>query len=349
MSLRHIAGAIAPPAGPYDADIVILALDRAEETIAAIHSALDQTALSFHLIVVDQGSAEATLDRFSIAIAGRRNATLLAADRNYGVAGGRNRATAFGHGGAIVALDNDAEFASPTTAAELVAVLEADAALAAVACRIVLHATGEDDLSSWGYPRAMRERSAETFDTTTFVGAGHAIRRRAWTDVGGYDERLFFCWEEYDFCVRAIAQGWTVCYRGDIVVRHKVGLEQRVAWSGARWFHFVRNRLCIGRKHGESWLGLSPRSLAYILEGLRHGRLRETIRAIVAAAHLARTGGQILLPDRAKAYLRLNDANRRGSWLAQFLQVVGSDRLRRPPVTQTPDYARPGHKAAPHA
>jgi hypothetical protein len=33
----------------------------------------------------------------------------------------------------------------------------------------------------------------------TFVGAGHAIQRVAWEQASGYDDSLFFCWEEYDF------------------------------------------------------------------------------------------------------------------------------------------------------
>ena len=93
----------------------------------------------------------------------------------------------------------------------------------------------------------------ESFDAVTFVGAGHAIRRAAWDDAGGYDAQLFFCWEEFDFCLRAIARGWRIRYRGDIVIRHKVSGERRVAWSGDRWFYYVRNRLYIERKLGRTW------------------------------------------------------------------------------------------------
>ena len=31
---------------------------------------------------------------------------------------------------------------------------------------------------------------------------------KAWQQAGGYDPKLFFCWEEFDFCLRAIALGW---------------------------------------------------------------------------------------------------------------------------------------------
>ena len=53
MQARHLAGAPSPPSGDYDADIIILALDRPEETRAAIVSAVMQRGISRHITVVD--------------------------------------------------------------------------------------------------------------------------------------------------------------------------------------------------------------------------------------------------------------------------------------------------------
>ena len=288
VHIRHVAGAVSPPWTGYDADVVILALDRVDETVAAIHSALNQTGVSRYVIVVDQGSSAAAQSRLAAAVEDRVDATLVTLGRNHGVPGGRNVGAALGHGSFIVGLDNDAEFGSPEVLAHMAAAFDADPDLAAIGCRIVVHASGEDDLSSWGYPEALLASSEETFEAATFVGAGHAIRRAAWKDVGGYDARLFFCWEEYDFCLRAIARFWRVRYRGDIVIRHKVSPERRVTWSGDRWFHFVRNRLYIARKCGHSWLGLTPRMAGYCIKAARNGRLGETMRAMWAAFMMAR-------------------------------------------------------------
>jgi hypothetical protein len=65
MTARHIAGAAGPPDGAYDADVVILSLDRAAETAAAIGSALAQTGVSRHVFIVDQGSRPETLARLA--------------------------------------------------------------------------------------------------------------------------------------------------------------------------------------------------------------------------------------------------------------------------------------------
>ena len=53
--MQHIAGAQTAPDRAYDADVVILALDRAEETAAAIRSALAQAGVDRHVFVIDQG------------------------------------------------------------------------------------------------------------------------------------------------------------------------------------------------------------------------------------------------------------------------------------------------------
>jgi len=315
MTLRLVAGAAIPLDGHYDADIIILALERATETIAAIRSACGQTGASVHVFVLDQGSRAESLARLADAVRDRCNVTLLAVDQNLGVAGGRNLISGLGHGRAIVALDNDAEFAASDTVARMVAALDAEPRLAAIGCRIVTYEDGQDDLSSWGYPDALLPSAGESFDAVTYVGAGHAIRRAAWEQAGGYDSRLFFCWEEFDFCLRAIALGWRIRYRGDLVIRHKVACEQRVGWTAARWFYFVRNRLYIERKLGQRWPALTPRIAGYVLKGLRNGLPVQTVRAILAATRMGPRARSRPMPPDGTLYLSRNDSAHRGSLL----------------------------------
>ncbi|HEY4040872.1 MAG TPA: glycosyltransferase [Rhodopila sp.] len=319
---RLLAGAPAAPDAAYDVDIIILALERVEETLAAIASASEQTGISSHIFVLDQGSCPVTQERLARVVRDRRDVTLLATEQNLGVAGGRNLLSALGHGRVIVALDNDAEFAEADTVARMLAALDAEPRLGAIGCRIVTYAGANDDLSSWGYPLELLPRAAESFDTVTYVGAGHAISRQAWQQAGGYDSKLFFCWEEFDFCLRAIALGWRVHYRGDIVIRHKVCPQQRVGWTSARWFYFVRNRLYIERKVGHRWVALLPRMAGYLLKGMRNGLPVQTVHAIWAAARMApRAIGP--MPATASSYLFRNDRAYRGSlWRRLTREVV---------------------------
>ena len=345
MTAVHIAGAVAPPNGQYDADIIILAQDRVEETLAAIASAGSQTGVSVHIFVLDQGSSPTALVRFAEAAGHRTNATLLAVTSNLGVAGGRNLISDLGHGRIIVALDNDAAFATHDTVARMLAALDAEPRLAAIGCRIVTHDDGTDDLSSWGYPANLLPCAGESFDAVTFVGAGHAIRRTAWEQADGYDTKLYFCWEEFDFCLRAIALGWRIRYRGDIVIRHKVAAEHRISWSAGRWYYFVRNRIYIERKQGHPWTALTPRIAGYLLKGVRNGHLPQTLDAIRAARTMSprsgsprsgapRSGeprsGIQSMPAAAINYLSRNDRAHRGSLTRRLIQEVFGRIVRRP-------------------
>jgi GT2 family glycosyltransferase len=340
---QRLAGAAAAPAGGYDADVVILAMDRARETVEAIASARAQVGVSKHVWIADQGSDPENLAILEAAVAGAPDATLVRLDRNWGVAGGRNRATALGTGRVVFALDNDAEFDGPDTLARAVRALDAETDIAAVACRILVHATGAEDLSSWGYPPSLLPRAAESFDATTFVGAGHAIRRADFEAAGGYDDALFFCWEEYDFSLRAINMGRRIRYRGDIAVRHKVSGQHRFSWSGTRWFHFVRNRLYIEMKYGAPAAALLPRFLAYQVKGARNGVLPQGLRAGAAALRLAAAfrppAGQEALyrmGPAARAYLARNDAAHRG----RFWERVRRDVLAALPAAESKAAAR---------
>ena len=303
-----------PAAGAYDADILILSLDRAEDTESAILSALAQAGLRQHVIVFDQGSSDETLARLLAVIGARPDALLASAGRNLGVAEGRNRAAALGHGRVMIALDNDAVFADAGTAARAVALLDEEPRLAAVGFRIMnADGSGEDD-ASWGYPEALRSRVGERFACATFVGAGHAICRAAGDEIGGYDAQLFFTWEEYDFALRAIDRGWRLLHAGDIVVHHKLASEGRVHWSGKRWFLFVRNRLYIARKWKPSPAAFALRAAAYSLKGLRLSLGRPSVRAVAAALRMPLPVPPRRMSAEGQRYLHANDSVWRGGF-----------------------------------
>ena len=329
MTARLVAGACRPPDAAYDVDIVILTLERAEETLAAITSASRQIGVLAHIFVLDQGSCPETLAGLAAAVRGRHDVTLLAAERNLGVPGGRNLISDLGHGRVIVALDNDAEFAACDTVARMVVALDAEPRLGAIACRIVRDSDGTDDLSSWGYPAGLLTCAGESFDTVTYVGAGHAILREAWRQAGGYDATLFFCWEEFDFCLRAIALGWQIRYRGDIVIRHKVSAQQRVGWTDTRWFYFVRNRIYIERKLDRGWCALAPRLLGYGLKGWLNARPMQTLRAISAGLAMAPRSRRTM-PQAGLSYMSRNDRLHRGSLWQRLTREVLS-RIGGPP------------------
>lgn len=319
-SPRLIAGH-RPTPDAYDADIIILALNRLAETTEAIKSALAQRGLACHVTVLDQGSEPEILEALARTFAKARNFALYTTPKNLGVAGGRNLATSLGHGQIILALDNDATFSHEWIAARAWRAFRYKPALGALGFAILAADGLTPDKSSWGYPSRLLARFKERFETTTFVGAGHAIRRVTWVAAGGYDPAFFFTWEEYDFCLKAIALNWRIEYDGALTVLHKVSPGARIGWDAARMTHFVRNRLIIGRKWGASWLGLTPRILGYLVKALRNGCFPAALEGI-AAAFRADPPQRRKMSPAMRHYLYLNETRHRGSWPERLRREV---------------------------
>ena len=305
---------------PAAVDIIILSLDRVDDTIPAIDSALAQRGVRRQVWVVDQGSSPETVERLQRHVAGKPSVHLEILGRNLGVAGGRNAATRLGRAPCVIALDNDAIFAGEDEAARAAARLQADPGLAAIGFRILNFYSRADDETSWSYPAVLKSRSEKEFLATRFVGAGHALRRAAFEAVGGYDDSLFFCLEELDVAYRLINRGYRILYAPEVAVLHKVSPEHRVNWSGNRYYYLVRNRLYIEYKYGAAIPRLMAAAAAYVLKGLYNGVGGQAARAVRDAVGMCRRyhraqGGRRAsrLSGEARRYVFDNDLRHRGS------------------------------------
>ncbi len=332
MPVEKLIAGCKPPLGGYDADIIILSLDRPDETCEAIRSALSQRGGMFHVTVLDQGSAPETVRGMARNFGSSPHFALYQSPENLGVAGGRNLATALGHGQFIIALDNDAVFQGPYVAANAVRAFHRQPDLGALGFAILSADGVTPDRSSWGYPTRLISRHRERFETTTFVGAGHAIRRAAWNAAGGYDPDFFFTWEEYDFCLRALALGWRIRYDGSLAVIHKVLPQARLSWSDARMRHYIRNRLIIARKWGEN---LAPRLLGYIIKAARNRQLGSTLAGI-REARAAELLSARKMPKAMREYIYRNETRHRGSWADRLRFELLNRANQAPPAGDAP-------------
>ncbi|MBD9388226.1 glycosyltransferase [Agrobacterium sp. AGB01] len=271
-------------------DIIILSWGRIPDTCAAIDSALSQKGIVPNVIVVDQGTPDDELSILKAHVAQNPSVTLVCNDKNRGVPGGRNQASSLGSAPYIVALDNDAEFASSDEVAKAVTYMEADATVAALAFRIVLFSDGEDDKSSWPYPLSMSKYSGQRFQTARFVGAGHMLRRSTFDAVKGYDDTLIFLHEEVDLAYRLINAGGTMVYEPSVRIRHKVSAENRVSWTGRRYYFHVRNTIYMASKFNFSPVSSLMNATLAITRGLRSGYIKGTLQGVFAGIGLIPRG-----------------------------------------------------------
>jgi GT2 family glycosyltransferase len=288
-------------------------MNRLEDTQAAVKSALNQRMVKIHVSVLDQGSTHENQTALAEAFKGFNDVCCFVSNKNLGVGGGRNFLSSIGRGRIIVTLDNDAAFSDELVVHNAMRTFDDDPTLGAIGFNILTRDGSDIDGDSWGYPASLKQRFTERFRTTTFVGAGHAIRRETWDDVGDYDAALFFTWEEYDFCLRAIARGWTISYAGSLRVLHKTSAEERVRWTAGRARLFVRNRLIIGRKWGSSWLSLMPRIIGYIATGAINRHFWDSVAGVFQAISM---DGQLTKQQMTRQmcdYIRENESKHRGS------------------------------------
>jgi GT2 family glycosyltransferase len=82
------------------------------------------------------------------------------------------------------------------------------------------------------------------------AGACLAIKRRAWTEIGGFDEGFFPVWfEDVDFCLRLRSAGWKILYCPDALFIHEGGHSvNRVGFRDRQCFWY-RNLLRYFAKH----------------------------------------------------------------------------------------------------
>ena len=295
---------------PVDIDVVILSWNRIDGTLAAIESVRRQRDVTYHIWVVDQGSAVEGLARLRDWIGAADDVTLIENGTNLGAPGGRNVGFGASDAPVIVCIDNDVELVNDDAMARAVARIERQPDLAAVGFRVVADADGVDMDYNWGYPEALREHADAEFYAVRFLAGGVAFRRSALGEVGWYDAGLFFTWEETDLAFRLINAGYSIVYSPDSRVVHRVDDESRVTWRGRRYYYHVRNALFVDYKYWRSPRRLASRVAGYVIRGFVNRLPGQTLQALGGFVRMwndARPGRDAVLTEAARDYIHEHD------------------------------------------
>ena len=80
------------------------------------------------------------------------------------------------------------------------------------------------------------------FETSYFIGTGHAIRREVFEKTGLYPEDFFYGMEELDLSFRALDVNYKIFYFPQVVVFHKKAPEGRLK-NKEMWQKILENRI----------------------------------------------------------------------------------------------------------
>lgn len=217
-----------------------------------LHALADQTFRDFDVIVVDNGSTDASLGILTQEFPWVK---VIALDRNTGFAFANNRGFEASSAEYVATLNNDT-IADRGWLAELFRTAEADALIGMVASKIYLGRDG-DELDSAGmllYPDGMSrqrghgERDHGQFDMigeVLFPSACAALYRTAMLrEIGFFDEDFFSYCEDTDLGLRCRLAGWRAVFAPRAIVRH---LYSRTGgrYSEFKAFHVERNHVWV--------------------------------------------------------------------------------------------------------
>ena len=206
---------------------LIITHNRCEDLAEVLESILNQNYSSLEVIVIDNNSTDKTEEMFRNVFY-NPNIRYIKMSENLGVSGGRNIAIAKASGEILITLDDDAILRDSNSTRKIVDRLNYETDVGILAFKIVNYYTG--DLQKNAFPNRNKKRNPDIeFETTWYIGAGHAIKREVYKNVGMYGDFNPWGSEELDFSLRAIDFGYKIIYFPSVTVHHKISPKGRIS------------------------------------------------------------------------------------------------------------------------
>jgi GT2 family glycosyltransferase len=222
--------------------VVIVSFNTAQMTLRCLESVrADLGGINAEVIVVDNGSTDGSAEAIT---AGAPWAKLIVSPRNLGFGGGNNLGLAQAKGENLLLINTDA-FPQSGAILALMRYLNEHPKTAVVGPRL-LNADGSMQQSCFRFPTPLRSwmenlwisaamKRHPSIDDYRFwahdaersvdfvIGACILVRRSAYEQVGGFDERFFMYAEESDWMYRMHRAGWEINFTPTAVVTHLGG------------------------------------------------------------------------------------------------------------------------------
>jgi GT2 family glycosyltransferase len=240
------------------------------ECVARLND-VDWPSDQLEIVIVENGSGDDSEARLRAALGEQANVTLIVSDENLGFTGGSNLGAARARGEFVAFLNNDAKpsvgwiraalgqfSVSPKVAAVGSKVLDWDG-------KAIDFVQGSLTWFGMGYKDRVTEIDNGEFDTPRDIlfGTGSAlfVRKSIFTEVGGFDERLFMFYDDVDLGWRLNLLGYRVRFAPESVVYHKHHGSMKSFGEYREMYLLERNALFLLFKN------LDDESLAKFLPG----------------------------------------------------------------------------------
>jgi GT2 family glycosyltransferase len=251
--------------------------NRCVEALVAVERLLSLPAAP-PVIVVDNGSTDATVEQLARRFGDQ--VQIVALGRNAGAAG-RNAGVEMAQTPYVAFSDDDSGWV-PGSLPRAAAIFDAHPRLAVLAATVLVGTAGGrdptcDDMAASPLPRCLDLPGPSVLG---FIACGAVVRRDAFLDAGGFDERYGIGGEEGPLAIELAARGWGLAYVEGVAALHWPSPTRDPA---ARRRTVVRNELWLAwsRRHWTTAVRATTRSvrlaagdaaaLAGLWEAVRHG------------------------------------------------------------------------------
>jgi GT2 family glycosyltransferase len=289
---------------------VVVAYKSAGEIVGCLDSIMSDAPDGSSVVVVDNASPDASA---TLAGAYSKPPRVVASLRNLGFGGGCNMGSLGSDADALFFLNPDARL-RPGATALLISALASDGSVGVVGPRVI-DPTGESRAASAGAEPSLRSTTGHFLALGRIPGMGQLfrpvyladarvrtrpdwvsgaamlVRKSAFEEIGGFDERIFMYMEDVDLCRRLRAKGWAVLYEPDAVVEHVMGhsqsTDQPIRWFRAYHSYVAAHRGSLNARAGSliAALGLGLRALAYRRgRPVNSSRMARSARAAIRCA-----------------------------------------------------------------
>jgi hypothetical protein len=209
-----------------DISVIIVTFNSADCIADCVESVLAQSGVPFEITVVDNASADSTLDKLK----GRKCRVIPSAE-NLGFGRGCNLGFSASSGRYIYLLNPDARLAEKSSFVELCRRMDANPRWG-MAGTLVLSADGKSESPpAAGYPgqrHVHRDFSQLSGNIAWILGASMIIRRELYEKLGGFDPGFFLYSEETDFCLRLRELGFEIGHIPEVTVSHIGGTTENL-------------------------------------------------------------------------------------------------------------------------
>lgn len=227
--------------------VIIITYNRLKELRETIENVIQEEKEYKELIIVDNASTDET-QKYGRRISRKNNSKTkyFRLEKNLGVAGGRNYAVKKASGDILVFLDDDAVWGQENSLSIIKEKFRTAPEIGILAFKIINYYTKEVRRAEFPFTDKHISKDEERL-TSTFIGAGHAIRRKIFVDCGGYPDDFFYGGEELDLSFRVINYNHRILYFPQIAVLHKQAATGRMK-NDEKWIMIYRNRMITAYK-----------------------------------------------------------------------------------------------------